>query len=361
MTAPAAAPSDRGGLLLSHVWFPAPRGVPQREGWDRCLERLANTAQPEAWDDPTEPTGKLPVLSNFLRYSYARLHDEDDGRKLVEGVDDRGGRIAAFNTGLFTPNFEPIVCLMQAHRDPSRDQWVFQDWVRPTDWRLRGVNHDDLEPAQFFKDGADLLLRPDAEIVPNIEHILERMPERAFEVLPDDELQRRIMLQGAAEEAKKRAQMNWRVAVPQFYWPGGREDGRIQLLLPLRLRSNHAADLALAVEREGERRYVGYTVLTVGMAYKNARLLSRPESDWLWTPPISLPDVDSAELDDQSAPKWRRVSSGDRCPICGEPTRCVMAADNKVAMCFREADGGSPIQTSGGEIVWEHTLVGRTS
>lgn len=354
-----AASVDRGGLLLSHVWFPAPRGMAQRDGWDRRLADLAHLAQPEPWDDPTEPTGKLPVLSNFLRYSYARLRDEEDGRKFVESVDDRGIRIAAFNTGLFTPNFEPIICLMQAHRDPTRDQWVFQDWVRSSDWRLRGVDHERLQPARFFENGADLLLDPRLEITPNIEHILERMPERAFEALPSDELQLRIMLTGAAQEAAKRAQMNWRIAVPQFYWPGGRDDGRIQLLLPLRFHSNHAADLALVVERDGQQRYVGYTVLTVAMAYKNARLLSRPESDWLWTPPIALPDA--GEVDDQSAPKWRRVSSGDRCPMCGEPTRCVMAADNKIAMCFRVADGGAAVRTSAGETVWEHVLGGTGS
>lgn len=91
------------------------------------------------------------------------------------------------------------------------------------------------------------------------------------------------MLTGATDEARKRVQMNWRLAVPQFYWPKGIHRGRIQLFLPLRRHANHAADLALVVEREGTR-YVGYTILTVSMAYKNARLLSRPESDWLWIP-----------------------------------------------------------------------------
>ena len=352
------APVERGALLFSQVWFPALRGLPQREGWNQRLADLAQLAQPEAWDDPTEPTGKLPVLSNFVRYSYARLRDEEGGRKFVEAVDDHGRRIAAFNTGLFTPNFEPIICLMQFHRDPTKYQWVFQDWVRPTDWRLRGVDHDSLQPARFFEDGADLLLDPRLEITPNINHILERMPERAFDVLPGDDVQNRNILRGAADEAKMRAQMNWRIAVPQFFWPGGRQDGHIQLLLPLRLHSNHAADLALVVEREGNR-YVGHTVLKIGMAYKNARLLSRPESDWLWTPPIALPDA--AEVDDQSAPRWRRVSSGDRCPMCGEPTRCVLAADNKVAMCFRVADGGSAVRTIADEEVWKHSLTGGTS
>lgn len=151
---------------------------------------------------------------------------------------------------------------------------------------------------------------------------------------------------------RKRVQMNWRLAVPQFYWPKGIHRGRIQLLLPLRLHANHAADLALVVEREGTR-YVGYTILTVSMAYKNARLLSRPESDWLWIPPMSLPEAE--EIDDDAAPKWRRVSGGDRCPICGEPTECVLNADNRTAMCARIEEGGKLTRTKTGVMFWGHS------
>ncbi|WP_331733170.1 DUF3825 domain-containing protein (plasmid) [Embleya sp. NBC_00888] len=39
-------------------------------------------------------------------------------------------------------------------------------------------------------------------------------------------------------------------------------------------------DLALVVSRHGEH-YRGNTVLTMGMAYSNARLLARPDGDWL--------------------------------------------------------------------------------
>jgi hypothetical protein len=348
----APGPVDRGGLLFNDVWFPAPSGRDQREGWDIRLTELAELAQPEMWDDPHEPTGRLPVLGNYLRYTYARLLEEDGGSKFVEAVDERGTRFAAFNTGLFTAHFEPIICLMQEHRDPARDNWVFQAWVTPTDWRLRGIEHDRLRPAYFFEDPSEILLNPSFEIEPNVNHVLDRLTERTAEELPADVVQRRIMLTGAADEARKRVQMNWRLAVPQFYWPKGIHRGRIQLLLPLRLHANHAADLALVVEREGNR-YVGYTILTVSMAYKNARLLSRPESDWLWIPPMSLPEAE--EIDDDAAPKWRRVSGGDRCPICSEPTECVLNADNRTAMCARIEEGGKPTKTKTGGMFWEHS------
>jgi hypothetical protein len=343
---------DRGGWLLRDVWFTAPKGRDQREGWDIRLGELADTAQPEPWDDPVEPTGRLPVLSNYLRYTYARIVEEDGGSKLVEGTDDHGQRVVAFNTGLFTTNFEPVICLMREHRDPGRDQLVFQAWVTPSDWRLRPLNQDRLRPARYFDSSSDLLFDPALEPVVDVNHVLERMPERAREQLPNYEFQQRIMLTGAAEDAKKRVQMNWRLAVPQFYWPGGIHDGRIQLLLPLRFSQNHAADLALVVEKEPNR-YVGYTALTVSMAYRNARLLARPESDWLWIPPLA--SAEGEELDELAAPKWRRVAAGDRCPACGAPTGCVLASDNGTVLCSR-TQSRTQVRAGDDRHFWEHRL-----
>ena len=56
----------------------------------------------------------------------------------------------------------------------------------------------------------------------------------------------------------------------------------MQLLLPLCLLQDGKADLALVVEKEKDgRAYRGNTVLTLDMAYSNARLLARPDPDWL--------------------------------------------------------------------------------
>jgi len=70
------------------------------------------------------------------------------------------------------------------------------------------------------------------------------------------------------------AQRSYRMAVPQFY------RGRIQLLLPLYLRDSKRADLALTLERHGGW-YRAATVLYTDWAYRHARLLARPNSEWL--------------------------------------------------------------------------------
>ena len=40
-------------------------------------------------------------------------------------------------------------------------------------------------------------------------------------------------------------------------------------------------DLALVVSRVAGEKYQGETILTLDMAYKNSRLITRPDSDWL--------------------------------------------------------------------------------
>lgn len=55
---------------------------------------------------------------------------------------------------------------------------------------------------------------------------------------------------------------------------------QIQLLLPLCLTSKTDADLALVVER-GNNVYRASTCLTLDMAINNARLIAKPDDEWL--------------------------------------------------------------------------------
>ena len=226
------------------------------------------------------PRGSYPILGNYLRYTYAKLKQED---KVLQFADSGGVELGVFNTGLFTPNFEPILCLLETNRNLDKQPWVFKDWVTPSDWRLRGLDVDALRPPTYFERADELVYNPDLELIANLDHILDDREDRWPDVLSDDPIQRRLILMGAIQEVEKRARMNWRLAVPMFYWPKKASEGRIQLLLPLRLASDKPAHLALVIDRR-EGRYFGYTILTLSMAYMNARLITRPEADWI-TPP----------------------------------------------------------------------------
>lgn len=73
---------------------------------------------------------------------------------------------------------------------------------------------------------------------------------------------------------KKKVSANYKLAIPQYY------EGKIQLLLPLCLADDNIPDLALVVTKTNNV-YRGHTCLTLDMAYNNARLIARPESNWL--------------------------------------------------------------------------------
>lgn len=59
----------------------------------------------------------------------------------------------------------------------------------------------------------------------------------------------------------------------------------MQLLLPLALEHKGTIDVALVCnhkyDKEKVNNYEGRTIFTMEMAYNNARLITRPDSDWL--------------------------------------------------------------------------------
>ena len=57
----------------------------------------------------------------------------------------------------------------------------------------------------------------------------------------------------------------------------------MSLMLPLSLRGDGVADVALVVELMRSGNYQGQTILTLQQAYIDGRLLCRPNSDWLDT------------------------------------------------------------------------------
>jgi hypothetical protein len=123
---------------------------------------------------------------------------------------------------------------------------------------------------------SDLLYDTELELRKNVDHIIDdnrdRFPE-PFRSMKDN-FQLRIALEGAIDHSVKRVERNYKTAVPQYY------QGHMQLLLPLCMTSQTKADLALAVYREGNV-YLAATCLTLDMAYNNARLIARPDTEWL--------------------------------------------------------------------------------
>lgn len=92
--------------------------------------------------------------------------------------------------------------------------------------------------------------------------------------MPDYNLQQYI--NGCIQSSKEKLKRNYKIAVPQYFLT----TGIIQLLIPLCLSAPNVADLAIVVEDYGKM-YRAATCLTLDMAINNARLLARPDRDWL--------------------------------------------------------------------------------
>lgn len=145
--------------------------------------------------------------------------------------------------------------------------------------RLFGANFPPL--ARYFDDPSELVFDTRVPLSVNVEHVPHdpaRFPE-ALKHLSAEDLAG--LVNAKAPEAIERVRRNYKTAIPQFYRDGRTGEGKMQLLLPVSLLRRDTVELALAVDRLGPEVYLGRTALTLDWAYNNARLLTRPDTDWL--------------------------------------------------------------------------------
>jgi len=83
-----------------------------------------------------------------------------------------------------------------------------------------------------------------------------------------------MLLDGSINKSKKLATLDYKIAIPQCH------NNNIQLLLPLFMTSETTPDAALVLANINNS-YRASTILTLRMAYNNARLIVKPSSYWL--------------------------------------------------------------------------------
>lgn len=273
--------------------------------WEDRLRTLAGMAEPERWTFQHVPSRRpVPILDSYIRHTFLRAYDQ---QKIVEAES-----LACFNTGLLTLGQEEIFAVFSVSEtydrtqpiSPTNQKWWLRSWARSGDRQLTEfMEFPSL--AEYWNDPKELIFDPKLQVQLNLDHIvrdnLNRFPvelggkvdangiptdftDTANET--DDELAEspagmqpipmatRNALEGAMKHSIRRAQRSYRMAVPQFY------RGKIQLLLPLYFRDPGKPDLALTLERHGGW-YRAATVLYPDWAYRHARLLARPNSEWL--------------------------------------------------------------------------------
>lgn len=254
--------------------------------WAEALDALAALAEPEEWTGSVPSLVHLPILNSYVRYTYQRLVMEN---KISVTLD---GEYAAFNTGLLTIFAEEVFALFQRNRSAAvnAQPWFFLRWVTESDREMMRHFPDMPELAEYVTTAADLVYDWRKPLKLAYEHILgdnlDRFPAELV-VVPT---RARAALSQAVEMTLKRMRRNHKLVVPQWY-PKLHEAGA-QFLMPIDLTGSGSADLALVVSAVGDSSYRGHTVLTLEMAYTNARLVARPDSEWLrpQAPALPLPE-----------------------------------------------------------------------
>jgi len=232
-------------------------------------------ADKEEWDFSDALVKSNSILKNYLEFTFRRLQYE---KKIAFTADNTW---ACFNTGLVTENLEDIYAIFEEYKNPKPEfntPYCFKAFLKKSDAILLKYFSGNMPVcANYFDRPEFLVFNPNCDLVPDIDNIIKdnmaRFPS-SIQALSDSEL--RWQITGAVDEVKKRVKKNYLMAVPQFY------DGKIQLLLPLYLSPGYAeASLALVAHRVTDRTYTTRTCLTLKMAYNNARLIAKPQSEWL--------------------------------------------------------------------------------
>lgn len=120
----------------------------------------------------------------------------------------------------------------------------------------------------------------------------EAVTDESDDAMCDLLMDMKDLFEGAVGRTMDRCRRNFKLAVP-CYFP---TRNVMSMLLPISFSraKNGAPCMALVAERQKNGIYLGRTVLTMRMAYNDARLLCRPTSEWLDT----SASLDETGLDD---------------------------------------------------------------
>lgn len=249
--------------------------------WLDSLDELQEMAQPEPWAFPGyEYDGRFntlnPILERYLNNIYIR------GASLYNIAASQGERdrlivlrpeFAAFDTGLMTTQYIPIIAYFARNTRPGERRWYFKGWATPGSAILaRAAPLPERIPFTAAPFDPSWPIRVNAQHMLQDENNIQRIPHevRHAKHLP-------LLLETAVELARRQAAICPGIVVPQFY------QRRIQYLLPISLTDPDQTDLAMTLSPAGGY-YIASTMLTLRMAYLNARPVGRSLAPWLAEP-----------------------------------------------------------------------------
>lgn len=270
------------------------------------LAGLARKAMKENWEWSSSEPGsqpRYPVLKSYIEHTYYHLLEENSEEKVFSYNNK-----VYFNTGLLDTTFKQIFIVGSSDiikvEAPVFGELSWKVIRNPNFYSeneseiAKVFNSNELPKiTRFFNEYSEIVFDARMDIHLYNDHIYVdgiergRLPkyEGVFESCKTFDEKNKVIariardFESAVDRAKLMAERNYKLAVPQ-YW---KETGEIQFLLPIYLGDLEEAEkpqcaLALRVDNSGRNPYYrGATILTLDMAYNNARLISKPDVFWL--------------------------------------------------------------------------------
>ena len=261
------------------------RGYSSSQGFTLALEELMHRfCNDETWDYIQNKTNDIPILRCYIDQTCKRISEQG---KLVVGKSSEGKEFAYFNTGLADLYQNEVFAYFIKNDDYEENQpWGFQipKWhflefnTEESRYRRFFPSRTSAEIASYFEPGAQLVLDPvDLKTaIPNWDHLYDRKSRiDVTNIKTMSELDFRDAINDSIDLAYKRIKRNYKTAIPQFYCH------EIQFLVPLYSRQDRQHALAAMVVHKIESIFEISTILTLDQAYNNARLLAKPDREWL--------------------------------------------------------------------------------
>ncbi|PLW92435.1 MAG: hypothetical protein C0592_10785 [Marinilabiliales bacterium] len=298
--------------------------------YQTTFDKLKNMALEERWYYKIKnPNFPYPILSSYLHYTFYKLSREKG--KILSNE-----KYSVFNTGLVDNRYEPIYALFEKNTTYTQQWKLVEFCIAGEGYAGKELvrNFKDMpKRAHYFSNVSDMLYdtragEPELDMrhiildnagrlplhflsdnqpknfqiknpdILTIENRCKYYEDLANAIERDTKTYRNLTnrLKDAITLAIKRIEWNFKTAIPMYY----PTEDKMSLLLPLSLVDDEIVDVALVVEKTKSGNYIGHTILPLNWAYNNARLVARPDSDWLVAEQIDITkDIDDEDNDDE--------------------------------------------------------------
>lgn len=268
-------PQERAELLFAVARLGNPRV------W---LASLSSLAEEECWSTDADRPYKKDILISYIQHTFIRLCEMDEALQFFSLSEHE---YMAFNTGLYSRLGLGAGQLLFIYAVFIRNElncevqpWRLVEFIDSDSFCRKYQIHVDLKPADYGQYNLTLF-NPNKPVIPGSFHILvERSSRLPEEIQGYPREHQESLLRVAIEKALMIARQNYTIAILQFF-RDKKQSGELQWLIPFRWTMASESITAMPLQIRNDS-YVCKTLLTLPMAYKNARLLRKPSpTEWL--------------------------------------------------------------------------------